>query len=302
MMVCEATFSFRNESQMQYFVIVLADAAESRGMTMTIRDGAGPRAQVREVAAPVDWTSWLRRWDAQQTAYLPDREERFTAMLDVLGALLPEEFVALDLACGPGAISQRLLARFPRARCVAVDLDPVLLAMGQAVIGDAGGRLRWVTADLGDPAWVDALGETTFDAVLSTTALHWLPVEPLVRLYEQLGRMVREGGVVLNGDNMPFAPHEETLRLLAEVGAERQRAAAFDDAGAESWEEWWAALAAEPGAAPLLAERARRFGGLHPDEEAPIFDVHLAALRNAGFTEAGVIWQRLDNRVLLGVR
>jgi trans-aconitate methyltransferase len=83
----------------------------------------------------MDWQHWLKRWDAQQAEYLPDREEQFQVMLDVLRELMPEEFVALDLACGPGAISQRLLARFPGARCVAVDLDPVLLAMGQATLG-----------------------------------------------------------------------------------------------------------------------------------------------------------------------
>ena len=104
----------------------------------------------------VDWHQWLQRWDAQQTAYLPDREGRFRAMLDVLDILLPEEFIALDLACGPGAISQRLLARFPKAQSIAVDLDPVLLSMGQAVLGRMGGRLRWVEADLMRPEWVSA--------------------------------------------------------------------------------------------------------------------------------------------------
>jgi SAM-dependent methyltransferase len=238
-------------------------------------------------------------------AYLPDREERFEVMLDVLAALLPEEFVALDLACGPGAISQRLLARFPRARCVAVDLDPVLLAMGQAVLGDAEGRLRWVEADLTERGWTDALGEDTFDAVLSTTALHWLPLGSLVNLYRDLGRLVREDGVVLNGDNMAFAPHLQRLRLLAEVTDEQRQAEAFSADGAEDWETWWAALAREPDLAPLLAERDRRFAS-HPEhaqrDPAPIFDVHEAALRDAGFREVGVIWQHLDNRVLLGVR
>jgi SAM-dependent methyltransferase len=95
-------------------------------------------------ASGIDWHAWLRRWDAQQAGYLPDREFRFTAMLDVLDILLPPELVALDLACGPGAISQRLLARFPRARSVAVDLDPVLLALGQGALGTMDGRLRWV--------------------------------------------------------------------------------------------------------------------------------------------------------------
>jgi SAM-dependent methyltransferase len=252
-------------------------------------------------SAAIDWAAWLRRWDAQQETYLPDREARFTAMLDVLDVLLPEEFVALDLACGPGAISQRLLRRFPRARCVSVDLDPVLLTMGQAVLGDSGGRLRWVTADLADPTWVDALGESSFDAVLSTTALHWLEAGPLVRLYDDLGRLLRAGGVFLNGDNMAFAPSQETLRRLAEA-AERRQAEALAAAGAEDWELWWAALAAEPGAAALLAERASRFPVAHGEERSPIFDVHEAALRNAGFREVGIIWQRLDNRVLLGVR
>ena len=45
----------------------------------------------------VDWWDWLRRWDAQQEGYVPEREARFTAMFDALAELLPASFVALDL-------------------------------------------------------------------------------------------------------------------------------------------------------------------------------------------------------------
>jgi trans-aconitate methyltransferase len=152
----------------------------------------------QHLPAVVDWVDWLRRWDIQQTAYLPDREGRFTAMLDVLEILLPAEFVALDLACGPGAISQRLLSRFPRARCVALDLDPVLLTMGQAVLSNMGGRLRWVDADLMTPEWVSKLGESQLDTVLTTTALHWLAPEYLTRVYRELG-----GGSGTPGRSVP---------------------------------------------------------------------------------------------------
>jgi trans-aconitate methyltransferase len=168
-------------------------------------------AIAHELPTQVDWQRWLQRWDVQLTGYLPDREARFNAMLDVLEALLPKVFVALDLACGPGAISQRLLARFPQARCVAVDLDPVLLTMGQSVLGTMGGRLRWVTTDLMTAEWSAELGEAQFDAVLSTTALHWLAAGHLVRLYRQLGQLVRPGGVVLNGDHMKFRRSMETF-------------------------------------------------------------------------------------------
>lgn len=103
----------------------------------------------------IDWPAWLRRWDAQQEGYVPEREARFTAMFDVLAELLPASFVALDLACGPGSISQRLLARFPGARAVAVDVDPVMLALGHGALGTVDGRLRWVT-----PTWPRPAGQT----------------------------------------------------------------------------------------------------------------------------------------------
>ena len=60
-----------------------------------------------DIQEQIDWLEWLRRWDAQQEGYVPERESRFTAMFDALAELLPDSFVALDLACGPGSISQR---------------------------------------------------------------------------------------------------------------------------------------------------------------------------------------------------
>ncbi len=210
----------------------------------------------------VDWRRWITRWDAMQTAYLPYREERFNIMLDVVEQVIGESFVALDLACGPGAISQRLLARFPQARCVAVDYDPALLALGRGALGDADGRLRWVEADLREPSWIEPLGETRIDAVLSTTALHWLDAGALTRLYGQLGALMRPGGVVLNGDHMAFPPHLPTFRSLADHYIERRRTHVFATGTDEDWRAWWGAFAREPGIEPLVVERERRFASV----------------------------------------
>ena len=250
----------------------------------------------------LDWHDWLKRWDTQQAGYLPDREERFQVMLDVLQELMPEEFVALDLACGPGAISQRLLARFPKARCVAVDLDPVLLAMGQATLGTMDGRLRWVEADLNQPDWIKQLGETRVNCVLSTTALHWLPAESLVRVYHQLGQLVTPGGVVLNGDHLDFSADLPAFQKVSEAVYARIQEDAFQTRGVENWTHWWEALAQEPEMQPLLVERERRFAWRDPDRKEAVFDLHVGALRDAGFAQVGVIWQKFNNRVLMAVR
>jgi len=61
-------------------------------------------------------------------------------------------------------------------------------------------------------------------------------------------------------------------------------------------------LAAGPALAPLLTERTRHFAGQQRQDTPPGFDVHVAALRDAGFREVDTIWQALANRVVLAVR
>jgi len=258
---------------------------------------------VSGVYQQIDWQDWLRRWDAQQTGYTPDREGRFTVMFDTLAVLLPEAFVALDLACGPGSLSQRLLARFPGARAIALDMDPVMLALGQGALGTIGGRLRWVEADLGAANWLEALKEPQLDAVLSTTALHWLSAEQLLGVYRDLGRLLRPGGVFLNGDNMAFGPDLPAFQQLARHRQDHEWSdESFAARGIETAENWWDALAREPSLGPLLAERKRRFAQKTRPESSPVFDLHFAALRDAGFREIGTIWQSMTSRVLLAVR
>lgn len=249
----------------------------------------------------IDWQHWFQRWDAQQSGYLPHREQRFQVMLDAIAHLLPEQFTAVDLACGPGAISQRLLQRFPHARCIAIDYDPVLLAIGREALGALGDRLRWVEADLMQDAWAESLVGTQVDAVLSTTALHWLPIERLVKLYQQLGQLVRPGGVFLNGDHLYFPPHLATLKRLAKAIQVQQEQQAFTVQHQEDWEHWWQAIKGESELSDLLEERQRRFTPRFTENE-PTLEIHAAALREAGFREVDTIWQHWDDRILMAVR
>lgn len=249
----------------------------------------------------VNWQHWLHRWNVQQSGYLPLREERFQVMLDALALTLPESFVALDLACGPGAISQRLLQRFPNARCIAVDYDPVLLAIGQGGVGTMNDRLRWVEADLAQEDWIKLLGDTQVDAVLSTTTLHWLSIDQLVKLYQQLGQLVRPGGVFLNGDHLYFPPHLPTFQRLGQTVQDRQEQQAFVEHHQEDWKGWWQAIADEPELKVLLEERQRRFAPRFT-EHKPTLVIHVAALQEAGFHEVTTIWQRWDDRILMAVR
>src|SRR5262245_28133739 len=169
---------------------------------------------------------WQRSWDRQQEGYMPDREARLAALVDIVEAVAGPAPTVLDLACGTGSISRRVLARLPHARLVAVDIDPALLAIATASLG-ADERVRVVRADLSDPTWTAALPvpEGGFDAVVTATALHWLTEADLRRLYADLRGLVRPGGVVANADDMAPA---ELVRLGSALDglAEHRRAQA----------------------------------------------------------------------------
>ncbi len=246
--------------------------------------------------------AWLARWDRQQERYLPEREERFRTMLDLVEAAVPTPaFDALDLACGPGSVSQRLLDRFPEARVTAIDFDPVLLAIGRAARAGPEPRLRWVEGDLRTPEWDRALGEDRFDVVLTTTALHWLDPPTLARLYADLARRLRPRGLFLNGDEIRTT-EPAGLTPLTERVREQARERRHRDGAVEDWDVWWSRVAAEPGLSSELALRRERFPKEHKDEQKTSLEAHQAALRAAGFGEVGVLYQRFDDRILVALR
>src|SRR5690242_18521704 len=146
---------------------------------------------------------WISRWDAQQEWYMPDREERFTVLIDAVEAGAGrDDPLVLDLGCGPGSLAVRLLDRIPAARVVAIDTDPLLLALGRAAYGGRSG-LRFVDQDLRKPGWVPALGlDRPADAAVSTTALHWLGAAQLRAMYAELATVLRPGGMMLDGDHL----------------------------------------------------------------------------------------------------
>jgi SAM-dependent methyltransferase len=278
---------------------------------------------------------WISRWDAQQQLYMPDREERFTALIDAVEAGTGrDDPLVLDLGCGPGSLAVRLLDRIPRARVVAIDSDPVLLALGNAGYGGRPG-LRFADQDLRAPGWPGALGlDRPADAAVSTTALHWLRAEALRAMYAQLAAVVRPGGLLLDGDELKedeavaptlarlgqalaeravlratgYLPDDVPDRVAGDGAGDAPGGVAGDEPGdgqasnPENWKAWWQAANSAPELAGPAAERQhRRLSEDHHGSESVLLGEHVDALRAAGFAEIGTLWQHGDNRILCAV-
>jgi trans-aconitate methyltransferase len=242
------------------------------------------------------WVEWQQSWDRQQARALPDREERFSVLLALIGAIAGDHPPrVLDLACGCASITSRVLDRFPSASVVAADLDPVLLRIAEGVFqGDD--RVTLAEVDLRHDDWATSLPLGEYDAIVSATALHWLAPERLTAVYASTAGLLRVGGLLANADQMPLV---ETPALDEAVASLSPPAGQTG----EEWHEWWRRVERTPRFAALLEERGRRFGGiLHPDEFTPSATWHTENLTSGGFSEAGVVWRRGGAAVVAALR
>jgi SAM-dependent methyltransferase len=252
----------------------------------------------------VDWLQLQQDWDAQQQTYMPDREERFTAMLDTVESVAGDAPRILDLAGGTGSITLRALERFPDATSVIVDVDAALLSIAVGTFS-SDDRVRVAAADLSTPGWLGVLAETpaSFDAVLTATALHWLPAERIGVLYAEVAGLLRPGRIFANADHMPDDGLPGLTEALTTYDAARH-ARALAVPGATDWNGWWERLRAEPELADAVAARdahyADRRGSAHTESTLDAAS-HVAALRAAGYVEAGLVWRGLTDAVVVGV-
>jgi SAM-dependent methyltransferase len=265
---------------------------------MLDRATSGPGTDsAAEVAQEVAAT-WIARWDAQQTRYIADREERFAVIGDVVTRAVGDAAapVVLDIGCGPGSLASRLAYRLPHAVLLGVDVDPLLLALGRARYGH---RVHFIDADVTAAGWAHALSPVeVIDAAISTTALHWVPPEQLAKLYIDLAALLRPGGVLVNGDHLKLA--DPTLAELADA-VEQGRAERAGVTGNEDWSTWWEAVTTEPALAQLQARRVER-GLRHGYGNRLSVDQHVAMLQAAGFIPIGAVWQSGTDHVLVAVR
>jgi SAM-dependent methyltransferase len=245
--------------------------------------------------------NWIERWDRQQECSLPSREDRFTAMIDALEAAVGRaDPVVLDIGCGPGSLTVRIMERLPDASVIGVDADPVTLALARTAYP----QFTFEDLDLRNPDWTTQLGlDGKADAVVSTTALHWLAENDLRAVYRDFAALLRPGGIVLDGDHFTLSTKETpVLARLDQAVREAEDKRRFPRGHRESWLGWWEQVAQDPDLAPFSQERdRRRVEAGHHGSETGGLAVHVDALRAAGFAEVGTLWQYGDQRILAAV-
>jgi tRNA (cmo5U34)-methyltransferase len=218
---------------------------------------------------------------------------RYDEMLEAIAHGLPETAEQiLELGCGTGELSLKVLERCPQAHLVAVDYSPRMLTAAQAKLEAAGygERVTWVEADFGD--W--AMGNRELlsspaiqgpaiklDACVSSLAIHHLSHDLKLKLFQRIHQGLQAGGCFWNADPTP----PEAAQLVAAYQALREAWTAQQDTSLE-------AVRAKMGSGDTHGHSS------HDHLES--LQAHLSLLTQAGFHALEVPWKYYGQAVFGG--
>ena len=146
---------------------------------------------------------------AYRTNAVPHRSEGEAVLLDLLPGRLAR---VLDLGCGDGRLTGLIRAARPEAGCVAMDFSPVMLEAARERFA-ADRMVEIVQHDFS--LRLPCTG--TFDAVVSSFAIHHLPPTGQRALYEQVRDLLRPGGVLLNLEHVASPTRRLHERFFAVI-------------------------------------------------------------------------------------
>ena len=200
---------------------------------------------------------------------------RYEEMLEAIALCLPPSVQRiLDLGCGTGELSLKVLKHCPTAEVVAIDYSPRMIEFAKGKVEAAGYGQQWtgIEGDFGDWANHQLSIQDGFDACVSSLAIHHLTNEMKLKLFTRIRESLKSGGVFWNAD--PIVPEYPVL----------------SDAYQRIRQQW-----AEQQGTTLPEIRAKTgrsipHGYSQPDQLVTL-DTHLQMLKTAGFETVAVPWK-----------
>ena len=230
----------------------------------------------------IDWQNWIQRYDRMQERYLVKRGERFDVIARLIKVVFPKPKLIVDLGCGTGSLTIRLLEEFESAKIYAVDSDPAILLLAEHRLTHFENRVQIVQADITKMNWDKCIGA---DAVVSATALHWLKAEDLEAVYQQIHKILRKGGIFLNAD------HSGSSNNLIQRYWESNREQMLREQtqSADDWDSFWQKFLSELGDdARIERQKALQWQGT---EEGMPLQWHFRKLAQCGFEYIDCFWR-----------
>jgi SAM-dependent methyltransferase len=219
----------------------------------------------------------------------PARDDMGQALLDHIPATSEDAFVAVEIGCGAGWLSEAMLVQYPHARVIATDGSPAMLRHAAERLAPYGDRADLWQARLEDRDWLDRLPRPV-RSFLSSLTLHHLDGPGKARLFADLYAHLEPGGALLVADIVEPAS-EWARRHMATTWTEAVRQRSLDLTGEMRVYDFF------------IEQKWNSYDNPDPevDVPSPLMD-QLHWLREAGFVNIDVPWALAGTTVIVAYR
>lgn len=131
--------------------------------------------------------------------FTPGREEVSRTLLDHIPSGREEPFLAVDVGCGQGWLSEAVLEELPRSRVLALDGSPEMLQAAGETLSAYGNRVELRPFRLEDAAWISGI-EGPVRCFLSSLVIHHLDGGEKRELFRSILERLEPGGALLYAD------------------------------------------------------------------------------------------------------
>jgi len=132
-------------------------------------------------------------YDAQRRKVLPCFDE-FYHILEHSMLVSQDTPQILELGCGTGILTERIVKKFPNAVIHVIDQSQKMLEIAREKLRD-NRRIIFQQSD-----FMSCIFETNYDLIVSSLAIHHLSHYDKVRVYQKCFNHLNHGGSFINGD------------------------------------------------------------------------------------------------------
>ncbi|MDE4078866.1 class I SAM-dependent methyltransferase [Methanosphaera sp. Vir-13MRS] len=199
----------------------------------------------------------------------------YDEMTDALINAIPDQKSprVLDLGCGTGNITEKVLKRFPDAKITCLDVSDKMIDIAKEKLSDYD-NIEYVN---GDFTIVDIIDK--YDAIISSLALHHIPSdEEKKEMYQHIYDALNVGGVFYNAD--VIKPNSEYNQILNEKMNDKY----MEEHGVSN------------------EQKTSHKQDRENNDVPSTLVTHIKLLEEVGFEQIDVIWKYYANAVYGGTR
>jgi len=104
----------------------------------------------------------------------------------------------LEIGCGNGLTTMKLRQAMPTATIVALDAEEVMIDQIKTNLADQ--NIEIVLADALE--YLRQQPKASFDSIVTAFCLHNLPADYRLACFQEMGRVLRPGGIIVQGDKV----------------------------------------------------------------------------------------------------